>query len=191
MQTISKLRMTLVAATALVLLAPFSVGSHGEAVAQEQDSGTKKQDTGPVKTTTEQIGKWTLTCSTASSKTRCLVQQKLASKKNNQVVASARVQIGKDGSAELVFDAPTGVLIAPGVALKVDDKDAGVASFRACGPRGCEASAVIDQNLINTLASGKVLAITVQSVRGKGLTMQFQLDGFTKAYAAFKKAITQ
>ena len=90
-----------------------------------------------------------------------------------------------------MFDTPTGIMITPGVALKVDDKDAGTATIRACGPRACEAAAVIDQNLINSLAAGKVLSISVQSVRGKDLSLQFQLDGFTKAYGSFKKAITQ
>ena len=59
------------------------------------------------------------------------------------------------------------------------------------GPRACQAAVIIDQDLINKLAKGTALGATVQTLRGKPLGLQFTLEGFTKAYAAFKKGVTQ
>lgn len=171
---------------ALLLFAPVAVG---EVLAQDQQADQQKASS-PVKKTTETIGTWTLTCATQDEKTRCGLQQQLANKKNKQVVASAIIRIAKDGGAELVLETPTGILLAPGVTIAVDGQEAGKAPFTACAPRGCEASITIDQNLINALAKGKAFSVTVKSIRGKDLSLQFQLDGFTKAYAAFKKGVT-
>ena len=86
---------------------------------------------------------------------------------------------------------PTGVVIGPGMALAVDGEEAAKAAFRTCGPRACQAAVIIDQDLINKLAKGTALGATVQTLRGKPLGLQFTLEGFTKAYAAFKKGVTQ
>jgi invasion protein IalB len=114
----------------------------------------------------------------------------LANPKNQQVIAAAAVRISKDGGAELLVQAPTGVVIAPGVKLSVDGQETAKAPFTACAPRACEAIFKIDQNLINSLAKGKALAATVETLRGKSANIEFQLDGFVKAYAAFKKGVT-
>lgn len=166
----------------------------GEVRAQDQSTDQTAQppkDQPPVKTTTETIGNWTLACSTSGESTRCAIQQSLANSKTNQVVASATVRIAKQGGAELMFETPTGVELAPGVVVAVDGQEAGKAPFTACAPRGCGASIMIDQALINSLAKGKVLSIALRSIRGKTVTLEFQLEGFTKAYAAFKSGNTK
>jgi invasion protein IalB len=169
------------AALALCLVAP--------AMAQEEDADAA----GGVgaKTTTETIGSWTVTCSEGGKANRCVMQQRLATKEKRQVVASATIRVTKEGGAELIIAMPTGVVIGPGMAVTVDEAEAGKAAFRTCGPRVCQAAVSIDQDLINKLAKGKTLGATVQTLRGKPLGLQFTLDGFTKAYSAFKKSVSQ
>ena len=175
-------RSLLPAAAAFAILA-------APAMAQEEDGDAAASVGG--KTTTETIGSWTVTCSEGGKAKRCVMQQRLATKEKRQVVASATVRVPQEGGAELVIAMPTGVVIAPGMVLAIDGKEAAKAAFRTCGPRACQASVAIDQNLINTLAKGKTLGATVQTLRGKPLGLQFTLEGFTKAYAAFKKGVSQ
>lgn len=166
------------AAAALALFAA------APAMAQEEEAGAG------AKTTTETIGSWTVTCSEGGEVKRCVMQQRLATKEKRQVVASATIRVTKEGGAELIIAMPTGVVIGPGIALAVDEGEAATAAFRTCGPRACQGAVSIDQALINKLAKGKTLGATVQTLRGKPLGLQFTLDGFTKAYTAFKKGVS-
>lgn len=177
-----------VPALAAVLL--FAAGATGTVQAQDEAAEQPKA-ADPVKKTTETIGTWTVICSEAAEKSRCVAQQQLANTKNKQVVAAALVRLSKEGGAELVLQTPSGVILAPGVTLTVDGEEAGKAPFEICAPRGCEASLLINQDLINKLAKGKSFTVTVQSMRGKSVALEFQLDGFTKAYAAFKNGVTK
>ena len=163
-------------------------GALGDVLAQEQPAEQPQAGAAPKDTKTEVFGSWTVVCSTGEKK-RCVAQQQLANAKNNQVLAAAAVRIG-DSGAELILQTPSGVVIAPGVTLSVDSQETAKAPFTACAPRACEAIFKIDQNLINSLAKGKSFIATVQSLRGKNVNIEFQLDGFVKAYAAFKKGVT-
>lgn len=176
-------RSFLAATAALMLLAA------APATAQEEDADAEAG--AGAKTTTETIGSWTVTCSEGSKGKRCIIQQRLATKEKRQVVASATIRLTQEGGAELIIAMPTGVVIGPGMALAVDGEDAAKAAFRTCGPRACQAAVIIDQDLINKLAKGTALGATVQTLRGKPLGLQFTLEGFTKAYAAFKRGVTQ
>ena len=167
--------------TAAAALALFAAAP---AMAQEEEAGAG------AKTTTETIGSWTVTCSEGGEVKRCVMQQRLATKEKRQVVASATIRVTKEGGAELIIAMPTGVVIGPGIALAVDEGEAATAAFRTCGPRACQGAVSIDQALINKLAKGKTLGATVQTLRGKPLGLQFTLDGFTKAYTAFKKGVS-
>jgi len=176
-------RSLLPAAAALVLIAAVP------AMAQEEDG---EAAAGPgSKTTTETIGSWTVTCSQGGKANRCVMLQRLATKEKRQVVASASIRITQEGGAELNVAMPTGVFIAPGMVLLVDGAEAAKAAFRTCGPRACQAALTIDQDLINKLAKGKTFNTNVQMMGGKPLSLQFSLEGFTKAYAAFKKGVSQ
>jgi invasion protein IalB len=170
--------------TAAAALALFAAAP---AMAQEEEAAAGAG----AKTTTETIGSWTVTCSEGGEVKRCVMQQRLATKEKRQVVASATIRVTKEGGAELIIAMPTGVVIGPGIALAVDEGEAATAAFRTCGPRACQGAVSIDQALINKLAKGKTLGATVQTLRGKPLGLQFTLDGFTKAYTAFKKGVSQ
>lgn len=180
------IKSSIVLSAAMLLL--MALG-HGTPVMAQDQAAEQPKAEAAGKTKSEKFGTWTVICST-EEKNRCVAQQQLASNKNKQVIAAAMVRLGKEGGAEFTVQLPPGVVIAPGVTLTVDDKELAKAPFFACAPRGCEASFKIDQNLINGLAKGKALSASVTSLRGKVVAIQFKLDGFVKAYAAFKKGVT-
>ena len=172
----------------LAVLVLFAPGAGADALAQDSAAEQPEANADARKNTVETFETWTVVCSSAEKK-RCVAQQQLSNPNNQQIIASATVRLTKDGFAELSVQTPSGVMLAPGVTLKVDDKETAQAPFVACAPRACEANFKIDQNLINSLAKGKTLSARVQSLRGKDVGIDFQLNGFVKAYAAFKNGV--
>lgn len=177
-----------VTAAAMLLLMAHGAGKH--VLAQEGSAEQAPAEGASKKTTSETFGSWTVVCTSGEGKL-CIVQQQLANAQNQQVLATAAVKLNPEGGAVFLVQTPSGVMIAPGMVLAVDNQEVAKAPFVACAPRACEAAFKIDQSLINSLAKGKALSATVQSIRGKGVNIVFQLDGFVKAYAAFKSGVSK
>lgn len=166
----------------------FAQGTSLSVQAQDSNAAQPKAGAAQSKFTTQAFSAWTLVCA-ADDKTACIMQQQLVDPKSKRPLATATVQITKERGAELLVQSPPGVFIEPGMALKIDDKDAAKAPFTACASRACEAVFKIDQDLINGLAGGKELGIVIQSVSGKPVTIGLQLTGFSEAYAALKNNV--
>ena len=175
---------------ALPVMAAKTSGSETQ-VAQSAEEGQAKKPQAPTKTTSQQFGGWTFTCSYFEKSTHCVLVQKMVGKDKKQVLLSAIVSIAKEGGAELVLQVPTGLDLLPGLELAVDGKAAGKAVYRACAPRICEASIPLDKALLNKLAAGKQLSLTMTGMRGKKVKIDMPLASFTEAYTAFQKEVTK
>jgi invasion protein IalB len=160
-------------------------------IAQSTQEGQDKKPQAPLKTTSQQFGGWAFTCSYFEKSTHCVLVQKMVGKDKKQVLVSAIVSIAKEGGAELVLQVPTGLDLTPGLELAVDGKTAGKAVYRACAPRICEASIPLDKALLNKLAAGKQLTLTMTGMRGKKVKVEMPLASFTEAYTAFQKEVTK
>jgi invasion protein IalB len=174
----------------LPALAAKTAGTETQ-VAQSADESQAKKPPTPLKTTTQQFGGWAFTCSYFEKSTHCVLVQKMVGKDKKQVLVSAIVSIAKVGGAELVLQVPTGLDLTPGLELAIDGKAAGKAVYRACSPRICEASVPLDKALLNKLAAGKQLALTMTGMRGKKIKVDMPLASFTEAYTAFQKEVTK
>jgi invasion protein IalB len=78
--------------------------------------------------------------------------------------------------------APLGVLLPPGVSLRIDKADAGRLSFLQCLPNGCIAQLAMDEALIDKLKSGTTATLGVFQTPEEGIGVQAPLAGFKEAY---------
>ena len=78
--------------------------------------------------------------------------------------------------------APLGVLLPPGVTLRIDDGDAGRLSFLQCLPNGCVAQLAMDDALLDKLKNGKIATLGIFQTPEQGVGMQAPLAGFKEAY---------
>ncbi len=78
--------------------------------------------------------------------------------------------------------APLGVLLPPGVSLRIDEADAGRLSFLQCLPNGCVAQLAMDSALIDKMKNGKTATLGIFQTPEQGVGMQAPLAGFKEAY---------
>jgi len=78
--------------------------------------------------------------------------------------------------------APLGVLLPPGISLRIDNAEAGRLSFLQCLPNGCVAQLAMDEALIDKLKSGKTATLGVFQTPEEGVGVQAPLAGFKEAY---------
>jgi invasion protein IalB len=78
--------------------------------------------------------------------------------------------------------APLGVLLPPGVSLRIDNAEAGRLSFLQCLPNGCVAQLAMDEALLGKLKNGKTATLGVFQTPEEGVGVQAPLVGFKEAY---------
>ena len=82
--------------------------------------------------------------------------------------------------------APLGALMSLGLGLKIDDKDVGKVGFVRCTSENCIAEAILDDNLLNNLQTGKVATFSFFLTPSEGTGFPFSLSGFAEAVAALR-----
>jgi len=109
----------------------------------------------------EKIGDWTLQCQAVSTKKNiCAISQVFINTKTNQHVLSIDLRPAGDGSGvALVALAPLGTYLPSGLAAKVDEGKQFEFTWQRCSNQGCEAIAVIDQDIKTALKAGKALFV--------------------------------
>src|SRR6516165_7710484 len=78
--------------------------------------------------------------------------------------------------------APLGVLLPPGIDLKIDDEDLGRLNYLQCLANGCVAQVAIDDKLLGKLKSGKTATFGVFQTPEQGVGVLAPLAGFKEAY---------
>ena len=103
--------------------------------------------------------------------------------KNNVPQAEITIMVEPDGSKRLLVVVPQGVLLPPGVRLQVDKNDAIPGQYITCANGTCQAEAKIDDKFIEQMKKGGNLVLAVATLpNGKGVGINFTLDGFTAVY---------
>ena len=167
----------LLVAVAIALPAPA-------AFAQAQAPG---QGTGPEGGTIKaQHGDWQVVCKNqAGSKTEvCALVQSVTAEDRSNVGLTVYFQKFSNGSKVLRIFAPVGVLLPPGLGLKIDDKDVGNAPFLRCQAFACYAQVVAEDKLIDQLKNGKTAVFIIFQTEEAGIGIPISLNGFGKAIAA-------
>lgn len=136
-----------------------------------------------------QHGDWQVVCKDpppgAKNGVCALVQSVTAEDKNN-IGLTVYFQTFSNGTRVLRVFAPLGVLLPPGLGLKIDDKDVGHAPFLRCHNFACYAQVVVEDPLIEQLKTGKTAIFIIFQTEEAGIGIPISLKGFAEALAELK-----
>ena len=136
-----------------------------------------------------QFGDWQVVCRPpppgAKSKVCALVQSVTAEDRDN-VGLTVYFQRFSNGTRVLRVFAPLGVLLPPGLGLKIDGKDVGHAPFLRCHTFACYAQVVVEDKLISRLSTGKTAIFIIFQTEEAGIGIPISLAGFEKGLASLK-----
>jgi invasion protein IalB len=170
------LRTPSLAVTLLALAAIACVGAPDRASAQE---GTVKG----------QHGAWQIVCKDpppgAKNEVCALVQSVTAEDRDN-IGLTVYFQKFSNGTRVLRVFAPLGILLPPGLGLKIDDKDVGHAPFLRCHTFACYAQVVVEDPLVEKLKTGKTAIFIIFQTEEAGIGIPISLAGFAEALAELK-----
>jgi len=114
------------------------------------------------------------------------ITQKIAAKTDkdkpqDSLVMLWQISKGRDGSYVSSIQTPTGVLIKPGVQLKLASVHGVTLTYVACDSTACTAGAVMDDHLLQQAKKAQTAEIILQSIDGKAYTYSFSPKGIDKA----------
>ena len=156
-------------AGAALFVAAFLIG--GEAGAQ-----------GPIK---DRHGDWETRCETppGAAFEQCAIVLSVVDRERPNLTLVIILLNTADRKARLMrIIAPLGVLLPPGVGLRIDDEDLGHLSYLQCLANGCIAQVAIDERLLNKLKNGKTATFGVFQTPEQGVGVLAPLAGFKEAY---------
>lgn len=136
-----------------------------------------------------QHGDWQIICKApppgAKNEVCALVQSVTAEDRNN-VGLTVYFQKFTNGTRVLRVFAPLGVLLPPGLGLKIDDKDVGHAPFLRCHTFACYAQVVAEDSLVEQLKTGKTAVFIIFQSEEAGIGIPISLKGFAQALAGLQ-----
>jgi len=175
----SRLRASAASALLLSLIGAAAALPANSALAQQPVDGVVKA----------QHGDWQVVCKApppgAKSETCALVQSVTAEDRNN-VGLTVYFQKFSNGTRVLRVFAPVGVLLPPGLGLKIDDRDVGHAPFLRCHSFACYAQVIAEDELVEQLKSGKTAIFVIFQTEEAGIGIPIALAGFSHALAELK-----
>jgi invasion protein IalB len=130
-------------------------------------------------------GDWVTRCETppGAAHEQCAIVLSVVDQERPNLILVVIVLNTADRKARLMrIIAPLGVLIPPGVSLRIDNADAGRLSFLQCLPNGCIAQVAMDEALLDKLKNGKTATLGVFQTPEQGVGVQAPLAGFKEAY---------
>ena len=178
-------RVSLKCAPLAVLLGLIALGlvlTPGPSAAQEAVSPD-----GPDGSVKAQHGDWQIVCKPpppgAKNEVCALVQSVTAEDREN-VGLTVYFQRFSNGTRVLRVFAPLGVLLPPGIGLKIDDVDVGHAPFLRCHTFACYAQVTVEDDLVQRMSSGKTAIFIIFQTEEAGIGIPMSLAGFRDALNA-------
>ena len=114
----------------------------------------------------------------------CALVQSVTAEDRGNVGLTVYFQKFTNGTRVLRIFAPLGVLLPPGLGLKIDGKDVGNAPFLRCHTFACFAQVVVEDPLIQQMKTGKQAVFIIFQTEEAGIGIPISLNGFEKAAAA-------
>ena len=134
-----------------------------------------------------QHGDWQIVCKPpppGAKNESCALVQSVTAEDRNNVGLTVYFQKFSNGTRVLRVFAPLGVLLPPGLGLKIDDKDVGHAPFLRCHNFACYAQVVVEEKLVEQLKTGKTAVFIIFQTEEAGIGIPISLAGFAQALAA-------
>jgi len=137
---------------------------------------------GPIK---DRHGDWETRCETppGAAYEQCAIVLSVVDRDRPNLTLVVIVLNTADRKARLMrVIAPLGVLLPPGIDLKIDDEDLGRLNYLQCLANGCVAQVAIDDKLLDKLKNGKIATFGVFQTPEQGVGVLAPLAGFKEAY---------
>ncbi len=159
--------------------------------AQPQAQAQPPAQPQPVRTEILSFDNWSVTCrefAEGKRKRICFALLQIAQQNNNQsqVVFSWTIGSDDDNRQMMTLQTPTGVLIAPGIDLKLA-KGSHTVPYTACETGHCLATQPIDAALSREIAASPDIQAIIHASDGRDVTINIPMKGFDRAYAALPK----
>jgi invasion protein IalB len=135
---------------------------------------------------------WTVTCALtdqSGAKKQCSAILRIAQTEKNgaQRVVFSWVLGRQEGKLESVFSVPSGVLIQPGVEVKIGDKETRKLVYSLCQPDHCESILPLDDVMVKGLSAASTAEVTIIAVNGASAKFTINMKGFAQAIADLGK----
>jgi len=143
----------------------------------------------PEGTVKSQHGDWQVVCKdppAGSKNPVCALVQSVTAEDKNNIGLTVYFQKFSNGTRVLRVFAPLGVLLPPGLGLKIDDKDVGHAPFLRCHSFACYAQVVVEDPLVEQLKTGKTAIFIIFQTEEAGIGIPISLKGFGDALSELK-----
>lgn len=134
-----------------------------------------------------QHGDWQVVCKPPPPGARsevCAIVQSVTAEDRGNVGLTVYFQKFSNGTRVLRVFAPLGILLPPGLGLKIDDKDVGHAPFLRCQNFACYAQVVVEDSLVEQLKTGKTAIFVIFQTEEAGIGIPISLSGFGQALAS-------
>jgi invasion protein IalB len=135
---------------------------------------------------------WTVTCALtdqSGAKKQCSAVLRITQTDKNgaQRVVFTWVLGHQDGKLASVLSVPPGVLIQPGVEVKIGDKETRKLLYSLCQPDHCETILPLDEVMLKGLGAAPTTEVTVYAVNGATAKFTVNMKGFSQAIADLGK----
>ena len=144
----------------------------------------------PTRTEILHFEGWTVTCNEFADGPRtrqCSAVLQIVQQGTNQPVFSWMVAVDDHKQLVSVMQTPTGVVIAPGVELRVGKLPPQKIPFATCDTGRCVATMNIDANLAREITTSPTAEAIIQSTQGNAVQFNIQSKGFDRAYAVLSR----
>ncbi len=182
------------AATQVAPAAPSAEHARTQSAAQVNANPAAAQTPTPpqIPTRTEILNfeNWAVTCNEFADAPRakhCSALLQILQQNTNQIVFTWTVAMDDHKQLVAIMQTPTGVVIPPGVELKVGKLPAQKIPFASCDPGRCIATAPVDANLVREMTTSPTAEAIIQGSQGNTVQFNIQMKGFDRAYAVLSR----
>jgi invasion protein IalB len=144
----------------------------------------------PTRTEILNFENWAVTCNEFAESPkakRCSALLQILQQNTNQIVFTWTVAMDDRKQLVAVMQTPTGVVIPPGVELRVGKLPSQKIPFASCDPGRCIATTTVDANLLREMTTSPTAEAVIQGSQGNTVQFNIQLKGFDRAYAVLSR----
>ena len=154
----------------------------------------------PQRTETLRFDNWVVMChefADTPKKRNCNAELHAEDTSNAHIVIVLTLFMNDSKQLIGVVQTPTGVLLAPGVEIKLDNEAGDKAKenlpakkfvFESCETNRCIASLTLDSAFIREATAASTTTVTIRAINGNAAQYTFSIKGFDKAYGQLKAA---
>lgn len=156
--------------------------------AAAQAPAAKSAEPPSTKRWSNTIGDWIVACAQDDQSKVCALSQTLSEAETKRVVAAwsfNKVAGDKGDKVNVALRGPLGVALAPGAQIVIDAEKPFTVAYETCSSIGCVANFETTPALLAQLRKASKVSVTFQGVRGRPISLDFQMRGFSKAYDTY------